>query len=109
MSCSTALSFSFSNVIRYHNLSSLEDKRRVLDLYLENFSAHRISPFDPAPQIHCAYHGNIPFRDLIGRRGINQWQKPLITMVSTLLGWTVSGLGSGDFTSPDSSPTQWTQ
>lgn len=33
----------------YHNLETNEELRQVFDLYLRNFAAHRISPYDPAP------------------------------------------------------------
>ncbi len=48
-SCTTAFGFSPEEVFRYHGLTDRQDKRAVLDLYTENFSAHRISPYDPAP------------------------------------------------------------
>ena len=98
MSCSTAFGFSFSNVIRYHNLSTLEDKRRVLALYLENFSAHRISPYDPAPldPIRVSWKQTVPefdwsawdrsMKKAVGDYGFNSFRLP------------VPGLGSGDYT-----------
>lgn len=49
MSCSTALGFSFDEVIRYHNLQTDSQKRRVLDLYFKSFSSHQLSPYEPAP------------------------------------------------------------
>lgn len=49
MSCTTAFGFSASEVFRYHNLTTEKDKRLVLDKYLANFAAHRISPYNPAP------------------------------------------------------------
>ena len=33
----------------YQHLKTDADKRRVLDMYLESFAEHRISPYDPAP------------------------------------------------------------
>lgn len=32
---------------KYHKVESLEDKRKVYDLYLQNFKKHRISPYNP--------------------------------------------------------------
>jgi hypothetical protein len=49
MSCTTAFGFSPEEVFRYQRLSDPQQRRAVLDLYLENFSAHRVSPYDPAP------------------------------------------------------------
>ncbi|MEE8451782.1 MAG: glycoside hydrolase domain-containing protein [Thermoguttaceae bacterium] len=45
----TAFGFSAGNVFRYHGLKTEEDKRRVLDMYFQNFAEHRISPYDPTP------------------------------------------------------------
>jgi len=49
MSCTTAFGFSTSNVFRYHKLTDPEQKRQVLEKYWANFSAHHISPYNPAP------------------------------------------------------------
>ena len=44
----TAYGMSLNNVDRYHNLGSDPEKRRqVFRLYLEDFAAHRISPYNP--------------------------------------------------------------
>ena len=45
----TAFGFSPSNVFRYHGLKTEADKRRVLDMYMQSFADHRISPYNPAP------------------------------------------------------------
>ena len=45
----TAFGLSASAIWQYHGLKTDEDKRRVLDLYLESFAKHRISPYDPTP------------------------------------------------------------
>ena len=98
MSCSTAFGFSFSNVIRYHNLSDIEDKRRVLDLYLENFSAHRISPYDPAPldPLRVSWNHTVPKFDW------SAWDKSMTKAIEQYgfnsFRLDVSGLGSGDYT-----------
>jgi hypothetical protein len=49
MTCTTAFGFSPGNVFRYQKLSDPEQKRLVLDKYWAGFSAHHISPYDPAP------------------------------------------------------------
>jgi len=49
MTCTTAFGFSPQNVFRYQKISDLEDKRQVLEKYWANFSAHHISPYNPAP------------------------------------------------------------
>ncbi|MCH5376138.1 MAG: DUF4091 domain-containing protein, partial [Planctomycetes bacterium] len=45
----TAFGLSAHNIWQYHGLKSDEDRRRVLDLYLQSFARHRISPYDPTP------------------------------------------------------------
>jgi hypothetical protein len=49
MRCTTAFGFSTGNVFRYQKLSSAEQRRQVLDKYWASFSAHHISPYNPAP------------------------------------------------------------
>ncbi len=39
--------FRSGNVRKYHNLKTDEELRQVYDLYMKNFAAHRISPYDP--------------------------------------------------------------
>lgn len=45
----SAFGFSPEEVKRYHNLTTDEEYRQVVDLYLQNFSQHRISPYNPTP------------------------------------------------------------
>ena len=45
----TAFGLSTHNIFRYHRLKTDVDKRRVLDMYMQNFAEHRISPYDPTP------------------------------------------------------------
>lgn len=45
----TAFGFSPHEVFRYHNIRTEADRRAILDLYFQNFAAHRISPYDPTP------------------------------------------------------------
>ena len=56
----TAFGFSTGNVRRYHNLTSDDELRKVVDLYLKNFAEHRISPYDFAPfdPIEVRFPGN---------------------------------------------------
>jgi hypothetical protein len=49
MTCTTAFGFSPSNVFRYQKLSDIQQKRQVIDKYWASFSAHHISPYNPAP------------------------------------------------------------
>jgi hypothetical protein len=45
----TAFGLSPDTIYRYHRVKSEADKRRVLDMYLQNFADHRISPYNPTP------------------------------------------------------------
>ncbi|MHC4205874.1 MAG: glycoside hydrolase domain-containing protein, partial [Planctomycetota bacterium] len=49
MTCTSAFGFSTGNVFRYQKLNRPEQRRQVLDKYWANFSAHHISPYNPAP------------------------------------------------------------
>jgi len=49
MTCTTAFGFSPHEVFRYQKLSDRQQKLQVLDKYWASFSAHHISPYDPAP------------------------------------------------------------
>jgi len=44
----TAFGLRTSAIRRYHNLETTDELRKVLDLYLKNFAAHRIAPYTPA-------------------------------------------------------------
>lgn len=45
----TAFGLNFSNPFRYQQTTSDADKRRLVDMYLQNFADHRISPYNPTP------------------------------------------------------------
>lgn len=45
----TAFGLRTHNIHRYHQLKSEADKRRVMDMYHQLMSEHRISPYDPTP------------------------------------------------------------
>ena len=49
MRCVTAFGFSPGNVFRYQKTSDMQQRRDVLEKYWANFSAHHISPYNPAP------------------------------------------------------------
>jgi len=49
VTCTTAFGFSPSSMFRYQKVSDAAQRRQVLDKYLASFSAHHISPYDPAP------------------------------------------------------------
>ncbi len=45
----TAFGLGWHRVFQYHNCTSEADKRAVIELYLENFAGHRVSPYNPTP------------------------------------------------------------
>ena len=49
MTCQTAFGFDPGAIWRYHRIVEEADRRTVLGRYLESFSRHHISPYDPAP------------------------------------------------------------
>jgi hypothetical protein len=49
MTCTTAFGFSPGNVWRYQGISDPRRRHEVLEKYWANYSAHHISPYDPAP------------------------------------------------------------
>ena len=49
MTCTTAFGFSAGTVWRYQKIKDPAQRRQVLAKYLANYSAHHISPYNPAP------------------------------------------------------------
>ncbi|MBN2310688.1 MAG: hypothetical protein JXR94_17075, partial [Candidatus Hydrogenedentes bacterium] len=49
MTCVSAFGFSPGNVFQYQRVTDPAQQREVLDKYWESFSAHHISPYNPAP------------------------------------------------------------
>ncbi|NUQ00132.1 MAG: DUF4091 domain-containing protein, partial [Armatimonadetes bacterium] len=49
MTVTTAFGFSPNTAFQYQGLTTAEQRREVLAKYLANYSAHHISPYDPAP------------------------------------------------------------
>jgi|GEM_PF-232423 len=45
----TAFGLNPTRVFQYHRLTTDADRRRVWDMYMQNFAEHRISPYDPTP------------------------------------------------------------
>jgi len=45
----TAFGLNPETAFQYHQVKTAEDKRKLLDLYFQNFAEHRISPYDPTP------------------------------------------------------------
>jgi hypothetical protein len=49
MTCKTAFGFDLGNVFRYQRVSDPGEQRVVLEKYWADYSAHHITPYDPAP------------------------------------------------------------
>jgi len=49
MTCVTAFGLRPSTIWQYQKIKDPAQRRAVLDKYLANFSAHHVSPYDPAP------------------------------------------------------------
>ena len=49
MTLTTALGFDPSLPFRYQGVTQPDQQRQVLDMYLRDFAAHHISPYNPAP------------------------------------------------------------
>ncbi|MSR82244.1 MAG: DUF4091 domain-containing protein [Candidatus Latescibacteria bacterium] len=98
MTCTTAFGFSPEEVFRYQKLSDPQDKRAVLDLYTENFSAHRISPYDPVPLDHF----EVKWSPTVKPSFLWQdWDRAMSRAIDTLgfnsFRLPVLGLGSGTY------------
>lgn len=65
LTCQTAFGFSPGTVYRYQKLDDPAQRRQVMDLYLKNFSAHHVSPYDPAPldPIKVTWQGGSSWQD----------------------------------------------
>ncbi|MCC7263170.1 MAG: DUF4091 domain-containing protein [Candidatus Latescibacteria bacterium] len=98
LSCTTAFGFSPDEVFRYQGLTDLKDKRAVLDLYLKNFSAHHVSPYDPAPLDRLEVKWS---RDLKPSFSWQAWDRAMSRAIDTLgfnsFRLSVQGLGSGTY------------
>lgn len=53
----TAFGLNMANPFRYQQIKSEADKRRIVDMYLQSFADHRISPYNPTPleSIHVKF------------------------------------------------------
>ncbi len=49
MTCASALGCNVERAFQYHGAASDQDKRKVLDLYLQALADHHITPYHPAP------------------------------------------------------------
>ncbi len=45
----TAIGLHPKYILQYHRLNSEADRRKVWEMYLQNFAEHRVSPYDPVP------------------------------------------------------------
>ena len=98
MTCTTAFGFSPEEVFRYQKLSDPRERRMVLDQYLKNFSAHRISPYDPAPLDHFEVKWSPTVKPSFSWQA---WDRAMSRAIDTLgfnsFRLPVLGLGSGTY------------
>jgi hypothetical protein len=97
LTCTTAFGFSWGNVVRYQGLETEADRRAVLDLYLRDFSSHRIAPYDPAPMDRF----EVTWEGLRPRFAWERWDAAMTRAIDTLgfssFDLPVQGLGGGTF------------
>lgn len=97
-SCTTAFGFSPNEVFRYQGLTDPKDQRAVLDLYLEDFSAHRVSPYDPAPLDRLEVKWSPGLKPTFAWAA---WDRAMSRAIDTLgfnsFRLSVQGLGSGTY------------
>ena len=99
----TAFGFSPQEVFRYHNIRTEADRRKILDLYFQNFAAHRISPYDPTPldPIRVTFDGEAsPPRVKMDWSGFDKaMEHALATYHFTSFQLSVQGMGGGTYAS----------
>lgn len=97
----TAFGFNHSLAFRYHNVTSEEDRRRLLDLYFESFAEHRISPYNPTPldpfMVHFDPQANPPNVRIDFTRFDQAMQKAVETFHFTNFDLPIHGMGGGTF------------
>lgn len=97
----TAFGFNLSLACRYHNVSKEEDRRRLLDLYFESFSEHRISPYNPTPLdpfvVQFEPQANPPVAKIDFSRFDRAMEKALQRFHFTNFDLPIHGMGGGTF------------
>ncbi|MDR0337831.1 MAG: DUF4091 domain-containing protein [Planctomycetaceae bacterium] len=97
----TAYGFNPWQVARYHNAKTDEDRRRVIEMYLQCFSDHRISIYAPTPFDHIGIKWlpkeNPPRCELDFTRFDAEMSRVLDKFHFTNFQIGVHGLGSGTF------------
>jgi len=97
----TAFGFDPSLAFRYHNAKTEEDRRRLLDLYFEIFSEHRISPYNPTPLdpfvVRFNPQANPPTATIDFSRFDQAMEKALNVFHFTNFDLPIQGMGGGTF------------
>ncbi len=97
----TAFGFNHSLAFRYHNVKTEEDQRRLLDLYFEIFSEHRISPYDPTPldpfEVRFDPKASPPSAKLDFSRFDRAMEKAIDVFHFTNFRLPIRGMGGGTF------------
>ena len=101
----TAFGLSPETIFRYHRLKNEADKRRVMDLYLQNFAEHRISPYNPTPfdpiRVKFAPEANPPRAEVDFSAFDAAMSRAIEKFHFTNFVLPVEGMGGGTFESRD--------
>ncbi len=62
MTCETAFGCSIGRIFRYHRVKSQEDRKTLVDKYMDVLSEHHISPYNPSPLVYPRVHWEKPDR-----------------------------------------------
>lgn len=88
---------------KYHQLKNEADKRRVLDMYMESFRQHRISPYDPVPldpmRVKFLPKANPPCAEIDFRAFDPAMERAIEKFHFTNFRLPVPGLGGGTYES----------
>ncbi|MCS7238948.1 MAG: DUF4091 domain-containing protein [Thermoguttaceae bacterium] len=97
----TAFGFDPWLAFQYHNARNDSDRRQLLDLYLQSFAEHRISPYNPAPldpiRVKFLPDANPPRAEI----DFSDWEREMSRVLQrfrfTNFMLTVHGMGGGSF------------
>jgi hypothetical protein len=97
----TAFGLDANTIWRYHRLKTEADKRRVFDMYLQNFAEHRISPQNPTPLdpivVRLLPEAKPPRAEVDFTRFDREMERVIDTYHFTNFVLPVEGMGGGTF------------
>jgi len=97
----TAFGFDPYLAFRYHNAKTEEERRKLLDLYFELFSEHRISPYNPTPLdpfvVRFDPQANPPTAMIDFSRFDQAMEKAVSVFNFTNFDVSIQGMGGGTF------------